>query len=124
MPFMQPDLQDRHRFRNKPDAVAKYLSKAFETNDLDACLAAMNRVMRAQNVLLMAEEAGLSRTRLYKTFSGKREPLLGSIMSLFSAMGVVLTVKATPPGKKVPPLNIGKRLRTRRIGARASMSKS
>lgn len=108
-----PEPSDIVRFRRNPKAIASYLSAAFEKNDLDESLKAINRVMRAQNVSVMAREGRLSRARLYKTFDGKREPLLGSVLALFSAMGIVLTVKAVP-GKDAPALKLGRRPRGRR----------
>lgn len=116
-----PELADVIRFRQNPKAMASFLSKAFERNDLDECLMALNRVMRAQNVRVMAQEKQLSRERLYKTFDGKREPLLGSVLALFSALGIVLTVKAVAPDD-IPQLKLGRRprgrrsLNTRRLG--------
>jgi probable addiction module antidote protein len=109
-----PDKKaDVRQFRDKPGAIAAYLSKAFEKNDLDVILKAINRVMRAQNVMVMARKAGLPRSRLYKSYGGEIEPLLGSVMALFRAMGIVLTVKPLPQAK-LPPLKIDRKSRRAR----------
>jgi probable addiction module antidote protein len=89
-------------FRDNPHAVSAYLSEAFEKNDFETLLAAINFVMRAQNVKALAKEAGLRRERLYKTFGGKADPMLSRVMALFEALGVRLTVIPLPP-RKIPP---------------------
>jgi probable addiction module antidote protein len=84
-------------FRDNPYAIAAYLSEKFEENDRRAMLEAINRVLRAQNVQALAREAGLRRDALYKTFNADRDPFLSSVMALFDALGIRLTVKALPP---------------------------
>jgi probable addiction module antidote protein len=98
---MSDKNNDAKLFRDNPPAIAAYLSEAFEKRDLSVILPAIKRVMRAQNVQAMAREAGLRRDRLYKTFSGETEPLLGRVMALLNALGVTLTVKALPP-REIP----------------------
>ncbi len=53
-------------FRDNPAAIAKHLSAAFKTNDLNTVLIAINEVMRAQNVLVLSKEAGLHRVTFIK----------------------------------------------------------
>lgn len=93
---------DAKIFRDNPGAIAAYLSDAFEENDIDVILKAINRVMRAQNVQALAREAGLRRDKLYGTFGGDSEPYLYRVMALLNALGVGLTVKARPP-RPIPP---------------------
>ena len=62
---------DPSHYRDNPQAIARYLTEAFETNDLSTIMQCINRVMRAQNVQALAREAGLRRDRLYKTFGGE-----------------------------------------------------
>jgi probable addiction module antidote protein len=93
---------DAKCFRDNPEAIAAYLSEAFEKNDVDIILSAINRVMRAQNVQALAREAGLRRDKLYVSFNGGTEPYLYRVMALFNALGVRLTVKAAPP-RPIPP---------------------
>lgn len=88
---------DAKFFRDNPEAIAAYLSDAFEQNDMEIILKAINRVMRAQNVQALARESGLRRDKLYVTFSGETEPYLYRVMALLGALGVGLTVKALPP---------------------------
>jgi probable addiction module antidote protein len=93
---------DARIFRDNPEAIAHYLSDAFDKNDIDVILKAINRVMRAQNVQALARESGLRRDKLYVTFGGETEPYLYRVMALLNALGVGLTVKAKPP-RPIPP---------------------
>jgi probable addiction module antidote protein len=93
---------DTEVFRDNPEAIAAYLAEAFEKNDIDIVLKAINRVMRAQNVQALAREAGLRRDNLYATFGGAKEPYLYRVMALPNDLGVGLTVKARPP-RPIPP---------------------
>jgi probable addiction module antidote protein len=99
---MSDKKTDAKLFRDNPEAIASYLADAFEKNDMDVILKAINRVMRAQNVQALAREAGLRRDKLYRTFGGETEPYLYRVMALLNALGVRLTVKALPP-RPIPP---------------------
>jgi probable addiction module antidote protein len=102
---------DPAEFRDNPIAIAEHLTEAFSTNDLDAVLRAINLVMRAQNVLALAEEAGLRRDRLYATFGGKVNPRLGRVMELFAGLNVQLIVKPVRPKDKAPRPKLGRPLK-------------
>ncbi len=95
----QPEMAD---MKDNPVAIAECLTQAFETNDLAVILEALKTVIRAQNVLALAEAAGLRRDHLYKTFNGSVDPQLGRIVKLLAAMDVQLVVKALPAKPKPP----------------------
>jgi probable addiction module antidote protein len=90
---------ERERFRDNPTAIAKYLAAAFETNDLDTVLAALNSVLRAQNVQALSRESGLHRVTLYKSFGGRANPQLGRVLKLLGGLNVRLTVQPMPSEK-------------------------
>jgi probable addiction module antidote protein len=96
------------KFRNNPTSIAAYLTEAFEKNDLEAVVLAINNVMRAQNVVQLAANTGMRRDRLYKTFGGGVNPQLGRVMKLFAGMDVQLVVKALPPKAKAPGPKLGR----------------
>ena len=89
-------------FRDNPKNIAAHLSGAFAENDLAAIMAAINRVMLAQNVKALARESGLRREGLYRTFGGEIDPLLSRVLALFDALGVRITIEALP-SRKIPP---------------------
>ena len=104
-----PD-SDPAKFRENPKAIAAYLTEAFDKNDLGAVVLAINSVMRAQNVLALAEATGLRRDLLYKTFRGTVNPQLGRVMELFAGMDVQLVVKPVTPKPKPPRPKLGRPL--------------
>ena len=99
---------DSNELRDNPIAIAGHLNKAFATNDLHAVLRAINTVMRAQNVVGLAETAGLRRDRLYKSFGGKIDPQLGRVIALFAALDVQLLVRPLPPALKPARPKLGR----------------
>jgi probable addiction module antidote protein len=100
-------------FRDNPVAIAEHLTNAFETNDLPIVAAAINDVMRAQNVKVLAAWAGLRRDRLYYTFGGDVNPQLGRVMELFAGLDVQLVVKPLAPRAKPPQAKRGRPLKRR-----------
>ena len=118
-----PDL-DSAKFRENPTAIAAYLTEAFDKNDLGAVVLAINSVMRAQNVLALAEASGLRRDLLYKTFRGSTSnPRLGRVMELLAGMDVQLVVKPLTPKPKAPRPKLGRPLSTKRASPEEQSSK-
>ena len=68
-------------FRDNPMAIAEYLSPAFAKNELRTILDAINLVMRAQNVLALAEAMGVRREPLYRSFGGNIDPHFGRVLA-------------------------------------------
>ena len=110
---MDEGQMDPKHFQDNPQRIASYLSEAFAKNDLATVLEAINLVMRGQNVMALARESGLRRDRLYKTFGGETNPLLGRVMALFDALGVRIEVVALPPRKIPPRPKLGRPPKTR-----------
>jgi probable addiction module antidote protein len=102
---------DPRHYRDNPRAIARYLTEAFETNDLPTIMQCINRVMRAQNVQALAREAGLRRDRLYKTFGGDVNPQLGRAMELFEGLGVRFAVTPLPPRERPERPKLGRPLK-------------
>jgi probable addiction module antidote protein len=99
---------DPATLRDNPVAIAKYLTEVLSKNELVPVLIALNHVMRAQNVKAMAENAGLRRDRLYKTFGGDIDPQLGRVIALFAGLDVCLAVNPLPPKTKSPRPKLGR----------------
>jgi probable addiction module antidote protein len=83
-------------FRDNPMGIAQYLSPAFAKNELRTILDAINVVMRAQNVLALAQAMGIRREPLYRSFGGNIDPFFGRVLALLRALDVQLTVTAWP----------------------------
>jgi probable addiction module antidote protein len=104
-------------FRDNPKNIAAYLSNASAKNDLAAILAAINRVMRAQNVKALARDAGMRREGLYRTFGGGIDPRLSRVMALFAALGVRITVETRPQKRSGVSWRTDHKAKTRPIDA-------
>ena len=95
-------------FRDNPDATSVYLTEKLEKNDFDATRTALGLIVQAQNVQILARDAGLRRDTLYKTFGGKRDPQLSRVLKVFGALNlhfqVVPSAKCDfPPQHLSPP---------------------
>jgi probable addiction module antidote protein len=90
MPVSRDKGDLKARFRDNPEAIARYLNQSLEKNELKLVLAAFDKVLRGQNVQALASEAGMRRDKLYGTFGGKVDPTLGRVLKLLSALNVRL----------------------------------
>lgn len=86
-------------FRDNPAAIATYLTERMRENDFDAARTALSRVMQAQNVQMLARDAGLRRDALYRTFGGRIDPQLSRILRLFVALNVQARVVRADPSE-------------------------
>jgi probable addiction module antidote protein len=84
-------------FRDNPAAIATYLTEKLRKNDSDAARTSLSLVMQAQNVQMLARDAGLRRDTLYKTFGGRIDPQLSRILRLFDALNVQACVVPADP---------------------------
>ena len=95
--------------RDNPQAIAAYLTDVFDKNDIDEILEAITIVMRAQNVMAVAESTGMRRDGLYKTFSGKKkDPQFSRILKLFNGLDVQIVVKPLPPRERPTRPKLGR----------------
>jgi probable addiction module antidote protein len=77
--------------------VAQYLTRAFDTSEIAAIVAAFSDVLRAQeNVMELAERTVRSRSSLYRAFTPPRVPSLSTVVSFLNALGLRLVVKPLP----------------------------
>jgi probable addiction module antidote protein len=72
---------DAADYLNSPDAIAAYLSEAFETGDEKFIAEALGTVARARSMSGVARKTGLSREGLYKSLSQQGRPELSTAMT-------------------------------------------
>jgi probable addiction module antidote protein len=96
------------KLRNNQVAIAEFLTGAFATNDTKVVVEAFKTAMRAQNVLALAESAGMRRESLYRTFGGAADPKLSSVIKLLVAMNVQITLKPVPSKPQPPRTRVGR----------------
>jgi probable addiction module antidote protein len=84
---------DVAEYLDSPEAIAAYLSEAFETGD-DALIAqALGTVARLKGMKGIAKETGLNRENLYRSLSEGGNPELGTVMKVLDALDVQLVAK-------------------------------
>ena len=71
----------------EPDYAIAYLNAILEENDADLLLLGLRDVARAYGFTHIAESTGLNRESLYKALSKGRNPRIGTVMDILSAMG-------------------------------------
>jgi probable addiction module antidote protein len=81
---------DAAEYLDSPEAIAAYLSEAFETNNPGFITEAIGTVARARGMTSVANEAGLSRENLYKALSSEGRPEFGTVMKVLGSFGVHL----------------------------------
>lgn len=75
------------------EAIAMFMAEAFQTNDVGYISHALGVVARAKGMAQIAEQTGLSREQLYRSFSEKGNPTLKTILTVMNALGIQLTAK-------------------------------
>jgi len=74
-------------------AIAAYLQVALEENNPSGFLVAIGDVVRARGINAMAEEMGVSREGLYKSFSGKRKPNIETVFNALDKLGLQIIIQ-------------------------------
>jgi probable addiction module antidote protein len=75
------------------EAIAIFMAEAFATNDAAYISHALGVVARAKGMAQIAEQTGLSREQLYRSFSEKGNPTLKTTLAVMRALGIELTAK-------------------------------
>ncbi|MGC9223955.1 MAG: addiction module antidote protein [Terracidiphilus sp.] len=76
------------------EAIAIFLAEALETHDAAYIAHALGVAARAKGMSEIADETGLSREQLYRSFSARGNPTLKTTLAVIRALGVNLTAKA------------------------------
>ena len=76
------------------EAIAAFMAEAFESNDAGYIAHALGVVARAKGMTQIAQQTGLSREQLYRSFSEDGNPTLKTTLAVMKALGIELTVTA------------------------------
>lgn len=74
-------------------AIAIFMAEAFETNDTGYIAHALGVVARAKGMTDIANQTGLSREQLYRSFSENGNPTLKTTLAVMKALGIKLTAE-------------------------------
>ncbi len=91
---------DVAEYLDSPEAIAAYLSEAFESGDDNLIARALGAVARVKGMKAVAEETGLNRENLYRSLSEGGRPELGTVMKVLDALDVQLVAKPKDESRK------------------------
>ena len=77
-----------------------YITAALETGDADFVRDALGLVARARGMSEIARNAGLNRESLYKALGEAGNPEFGTVMRILGALGLTLSARPAPRGRK------------------------
>ncbi len=75
------------------EAIASFMAEAFASEDAGYIAHALGVVARAKGMTQIANETGLSREQLYRSFSDKGNPTLKTTIAVMKALGIELTAR-------------------------------
>ena len=74
-------------------AIAIFMAEALQTNDAGYVAHALGVVARAKGMAQIAQQTGLSREQLYRSFSENGNPTLRTTLAVMKALGIELTAQ-------------------------------
>ena len=74
------------------EVIIEYLKAAIEENDPALFMKAISNVAWAKEMTTIALETQLGQPSLYKALSGERDPRIGTVMKVLTALDVQLTI--------------------------------
>ncbi len=80
-------------FLDSDEAIAIFMTEAFETGDAGYIAHAIGVVAKAKGMAQIAGQTGLSREQLYRSFSAQGNPTLKTTLAVMKALGVELAAK-------------------------------
>ncbi len=75
------------------EEIAFYLADALETGDAAYIAKSVGVIARAKGMTQIANQTGLSREQLYRSFSENGNPTLKTTLAVMKALGIELTAK-------------------------------
>jgi probable addiction module antidote protein len=78
---------------DNPEAIEVFMADAFETGDPGYIAKALGVVARAKGMTQIAQDTGLSREQLYRSFSEQGNPTLKTTLVVMQALGLSMTAK-------------------------------
>ena len=75
------------------EEIAAFMADAFESGDAGYIANALGIVARAKGMTQIAQQTGLSREQLYRSFSAAGNPTLKTTLSVMKALGIDLIAK-------------------------------
>lgn len=84
---------DPAAYLDDDEALATYLSDAFETQDVAFISDAIGVVARAKGMKQIAQKAGVSRESLYRALSSAGNPELGTVLKVLASLNIKISAQ-------------------------------
>lgn len=81
------------------DVIAGFMEEAFKTEGVGYIAHAPGVVARAKGMTRIANETGLSREQIYRSFNETGNPTLKTIIAVMKALGIALTTARASDSK-------------------------
>ncbi len=81
---------DIAKYLDNNEVIAEYLSQILEDGDSDEFLSAIGDIARAKGMTQIANDTGLGRESLYKSFTAGAKPRFDTIVKVLDSFGVRL----------------------------------
>ena len=85
---------DIAQYLDDKDVIAEYLSQILADENMEELLSALGHIAKAKGMTQIANETGLGRESLYKTFNPNAKPKFDTIMKVLNSLGVKLKISA------------------------------
>ncbi|HXP89988.1 MAG TPA: addiction module antidote protein [Fibrobacteria bacterium] len=93
---------DVSEYLDSEEMIAAYLSSVIEDNDWDLLVQAIGHVAKARGMSKIAQDSGLGRESLYKSFSANSQPRFETVMKVLGAMHIKIHLTPDQRVKKRP----------------------
>lgn len=80
------------------EAVAEFMTEAFQTEDVAYVAHALGVVARAKGMSQIADKTGLSSEQIHQSFSASGDPTLKTTLAMMNALGIRLTAETSTAG--------------------------
>ena len=87
---------DPAEYLDNEEVIAAYLSQVMNDGDTDELLEAIGHIAKARGMSEIAQQSGLGRESLYKTFAPGAKPRFETVMKVVHSLGVQLQATAQP----------------------------
>lgn len=85
---------DISQYLDSKEVIAEYLSQVLSEGDTDELLVAIGNIAKAKGMSQIAQESGLGRESLYKTFQAGSKPRFETVLKVLHTLGIKLQASA------------------------------
>lgn len=85
---------DASHFLDSKEMIAEYLSQVLKDGDPNELLEAIGHIAKAKGMAQIAQETGLGRESLYKSFAPGSKPRFETVMRVLGSLGIKLKASA------------------------------